>query len=91
MLRRGRVFGGIADRFIGGDVDNFFDVFGFDVSMISTYVSASFGDSSLSATLVGCRSSLSSDLGVGWARINQRLNFGIISVKLVCFSKQEIF
>jgi hypothetical protein len=46
MLRIGSVFGGIADRFMGGEPTNFFDVvafdvFGFGASKISTFVSFS--------------------------------------------------
>ena len=46
MLRSGSVFGGMAERFIGGELTNFFDVVAFAVvglggSIISTFVSSS--------------------------------------------------
>ena len=44
MLRRGRVLGGMAERLIGGEVTNFFDVLSFGVLITSTFVSVSFAD-----------------------------------------------
>ena len=67
MLRSGRVLGGIADLFIGGDVTNFFDVFGFDVSMTSTFgASASLTSLELTdiSTIGVPGASVSSDFGV---------------------------